>query len=200
MAGYHAWSALFSEFGLTFDFDGWCDHVLGHGFQPDYAATIDAAAGAQDWDALHARRQALRNARAVAMPGAAALLCDAHARGMATAIVSNSPAEWVRIRLAGAELAASAFDVLISADAGCAPKPAPDGYLAALEVLGCRAEDAIVFEDAPRGVAAARSAGIHCVAVPNPVTARGDFALANEIASSLADVDLDRLRARTPVR
>jgi sugar-phosphatase len=46
-------------------------------------------------------------------------------------------------------------------------KPDPEGYLLALERLGSEidATDVLVFEDTPLGVAAARAAGMRCVAV-----------------------------------
>lgn len=39
-------------------------------------------------------------------------------------------------------------------------KPAPDGYLKALELLGVKPETAIGFEDSPRGVKALKAAGV----------------------------------------
>lgn len=48
-------------------------------------------------------------------------------------------------------------------------KPAPDGFLAAMEYFGVRAEDTIVFEDAPEGIEAARQAGAQCFTVPRIV-------------------------------
>ena len=46
-------------------------------------------------------------------------------------------------------------------------KPAPDGYLRALELLdgGIDASDVLVFEDTEAGVAAAKRAGMRCIAV-----------------------------------
>ncbi|KAI8890709.1 HAD-like protein [Backusella circina FSU 941] len=43
-------------------------------------------------------------------------------------------------------------------------KPHPEGYLRAAEFIGKKAEDCIVFEDAPAGVIAARAAGMECIA------------------------------------
>jgi beta-phosphoglucomutase-like phosphatase (HAD superfamily) len=42
-------------------------------------------------------------------------------------------------------------------------KPAPDSYLAALERAGLAATDCIAVEDSPRGIAAARAAGLDCI-------------------------------------
>lgn len=45
-------------------------------------------------------------------------------------------------------------------------KPAPDGFLAAMEYFGAAPSDTIVFEDAPEGIEAAHRAGVQCFAVP----------------------------------
>ena len=42
-------------------------------------------------------------------------------------------------------------------------KPSPDGYLAGIERTGLVARDCIAVEDSPRGIAAARAAGLECV-------------------------------------
>ena len=42
-------------------------------------------------------------------------------------------------------------------------KPHPDGYLQGIERTGVTAQDCIAVEDSPRGVAAARAAGLECV-------------------------------------
>lgn len=42
-------------------------------------------------------------------------------------------------------------------------KPSPDGYLAGLARAGLSASDCIAVEDSPRGIAAARAAGLDCV-------------------------------------
>lgn len=48
-------------------------------------------------------------------------------------------------------------------------KPEPDGYLKGLEIAACHPNEAIVIEDSPRGIIAAKAAGIKVIAVPNPV-------------------------------
>lgn len=42
-------------------------------------------------------------------------------------------------------------------------KPFPDSYLAGIERTGLTASDCIAVEDSPRGIAAARAAGLDCV-------------------------------------
>ena len=45
------------------------------------------------------------------------------------------------------------------------PKPAPDLYLRAVELLDVEAQATVAFEDSAPGVASARAAGLHVVAV-----------------------------------
>jgi HAD superfamily hydrolase (TIGR01509 family) len=57
------------------------------------------------------------------------------------------------------------FDPLICAEDVASAKPAPDGFIKALRLLGCSAEDALVFEDSEAGFQAAIAAGLQYVDV-----------------------------------
>ncbi|MVN22577.1 HAD family hydrolase [Mucilaginibacter arboris] len=57
------------------------------------------------------------------------------------------------------------FKAIISADDVDKSKPNPETFLKAAEALGAKPEDCIVFEDAPKGVEAAKNAGMKCVAL-----------------------------------
>lgn len=48
-------------------------------------------------------------------------------------------------------------------------KPSPESYLLGLEKLGIAASDCLVIEDSPRGVQAAKAAGIQCMVLRNPM-------------------------------
>ena len=87
------------------------------------------------------------------------------------------------------------FDVVICADdvAAGRTKPNPDLFLLALDQLQVQKEAAIVFEDSPNGVKAAKSAGIFVVAVPNLVTSLLSIENANLTLTSLSDLSLSEL-------
>ena len=70
------------------------------------------------------------------------------------------------------------------------PKPAPDVYLAACDALGVAPGRALAIEDSAHGVAAAKAAGLRCVAVPGPLTRSLDFSAADVVLDSLADASL----------
>ena len=71
-------------------------------------------------------------------------------------------------------------------------------YLEALSLLGVGADEAVVFEDSPNGVRAAKAAGIFTVAVPNEVTRELglDAAGADLLLDSLADLPPEELLSR----
>ena len=56
-------------------------------------------------------------------------------------------------------------------------------------------KEAIVFEDSPNGVRAARAAGIYVVLVPNPFTALLKTDGANLTLESLTEISLQKLLA-----
>jgi beta-phosphoglucomutase len=60
---------------------------------------------------------------------------------------------------------AGEIDAIIGADDVVHGKPHPEGYLQALERLGVGPGDAVAFEDTEAGVAAAKAAGLRCLAV-----------------------------------
>jgi beta-phosphoglucomutase-like phosphatase (HAD superfamily) len=80
------------------------------------------------------------------------------------AVASSSPAQWLRGSLERFGLAHHFGDRLFSAaehvERG---KPHPDIYLHAARALGVRPTEALVLEDTPTGVKAARAAGMTVV-------------------------------------
>jgi HAD superfamily hydrolase (TIGR01509 family) len=107
------------------------------------------------------------------------------------AVVSGAARAEIQPVLEAAGLAESVGAVVAEEDA-TEGKPDPAGYLRALELLGegLAASDVLVFEDTEAGVAAAKAAGMRCIAV---LGTHGPerLAAADEIAPAL-DVELLR--------
>jgi HAD superfamily hydrolase (TIGR01509 family) len=127
-------------------------------------------------------------ADAVPMPGAAELVRALRGR-VPVAVASNTPGELVRGALECAGVA-ELFDVVVTADEVAEPKPSPDVYLRACELLGASPARSVALEDSPTGVAAARAAGLYVIGVPSFSGVLLDEA--DLVASSLAD---ERVRA-----
>lgn len=67
-------------------------------------------------------------------------------------------------------------------------KPSPKPYLQALARAGVRPEEALVVEDSERGLRAATAAGIRCWIVRTELAAGGDFARADRLLDTLAEL------------
>lgn len=116
-----------------------------------------------DADWLDRRTAELFTEGLIWRPGARDLLFAVRAAGLRTALVTatNRPLVETALRTVGVEH----FDVVVCG-AETAPKPSAAPYLHALDQLRLPAADALVIEDSPTGVAAARAAGCVVLAVP----------------------------------
>jgi HAD superfamily hydrolase (TIGR01509 family) len=102
---------------------------------------------------------------ATAFPGAEELVQELKRR-MPIAVASNTPQRLVRGALACAGLE-QYFEVVVTADQVTEPKPSPDVYLRACELLGAAPSRSVALEDSPTGVAAARAAGMFVIGIPS---------------------------------
>jgi HAD superfamily hydrolase (TIGR01509 family) len=106
------------------------------------------------------------------------------------AVVSGATGSEVELVLRAAGL--DVFDVIVSAEDVTRGKPDPEGYLLALRRLQLEAAEAIAIEDSPPGIAAAKAAGLRCVAVLG-TSRRERLAEADEIVPRLDAALVDRL-------
>lgn len=137
-------------------------------------------------------REACKTARA--MPGATPLIDALRARGIPLAIGTSSERELCLLKLAAQPFGGLFHTIVCSDDPGVASaKPAPDIFLAAARGLGAKPERCLVFEDTPKGVAAARAAGMEVIAVIDPMMSAEDFSGALRVATSLEQIALSDL-------
>jgi HAD superfamily hydrolase (TIGR01509 family) len=104
-------------------------------------------------------------AESAAFPGATELLRALQGR-TPVAVASNTPERLARGALACAGVA-ELFEVVVTADQVAEPKPSPDVYLRACELLGAPPSASVALEDSPTGVAAARAAGMFVIGIPS---------------------------------
>jgi HAD superfamily hydrolase (TIGR01509 family) len=118
-------------------------------------------------------------------PGALELLEALRGR-WPVAVASNAPRRHLLtgLRRVGVE---EGFDVTLGIEDVGAPKPAPDLYLRACELLGVEPTRSVAIEDSPPGVAAARAAGLFVIGVPSVPDVRLE---ADRTFGSLADPDV----------
>ena len=106
----------------------------------------------------------LSRERLLPVAGALTLLDRLAARGIGVAVATSAPEKNVAHTLSAIGLA-DRIGVIARSDAVPRGKPFPDVFLHAARELGVPPEECLAFEDAPVGVAAARGAGMQCVAI-----------------------------------
>ncbi|GLC24649.1 HAD-IA family hydrolase [Roseisolibacter agri] len=123
----------------------------------------------------------------VAAPGAAALLASLPSDAWAIATSGVRAVAVARLRASDLPVP----PVLIAADEIARGKPDPEGYLAAAARLGWPPAACVVLEDAPAGIAAARAAGMACVALTTTHSA-SEVAGADLVVPTLAALQVTR--------
>lgn len=106
-------------------------------------------------------------------------------------VVSGSARVEIETVLEAAGLSTSIAAVVAAEDVERG-KPAPDGYLRGLELLGVRGEEAVAVEDSDVGVAAAKAAGLRCVGVAGTMPPER-LAAADEVVARLDRELVNRL-------
>lgn len=197
------WQRIYREYGQEMLPETWGQIIGGYGLSNfDGAVHLAKLVGnGLNVGELHARYRSESDALILQqpiLPGVVDYLEDAHRLGLRLAVASSSPHRWVDKHLARLGLA-DRFEATICSD-DVPPgrtKPHPDLFLKALDVLDLKADEAIVFEDSPNGVTAARTAGIFVVSVPNPITSLLKIDGASVTLESLAQIPLQELLQST---
>lgn len=113
---------------------------------------------------------AITRGRLTPLPGAVEFIASARADGYRLAVASSADRIKININLREIGVPADTFDAIVSGEDVVNKKPAPDIFLAAAARLGVPPVDCIVVEDAVNGVAAAKAAGMRCLALTTSFT------------------------------
>lgn len=190
---YQAWLDTFQENGHPLPLETFTQ-CIGTDFNTWSPKTHleDLTGKTFDWDTLDIERQNKINRNlegAPALPGIPEAVTAGATAGLKLAVVSSSSHGWVDNWLERISL----FDPFhTTVCRGDAPriKPEPDLYLEASRQFSIDPANCLVVEDSVNGLKAAQAAGMQSVAIPNRVTAGGDFSIADRIfetAHELAD-------------
>lgn len=179
---------LFRRHGHVFTFD---DKLAVMG--TSYAVTkryfaerlgVPLADGDALIDEMHGYMLAELRREVMARPGAVELIEGLRGR-VPVGLASNSSPDLVEAALLTAGLS-DAFDAIVTAADVEHPKPAPDIYLLACARLGVAPSHALALEDTAPGIAAAKAAGLTCIAVPQ--FAETDVSAADRVIESLEEL------------
>ncbi len=196
---FQVWQALLAPFGMTVD-QAFYDRCISGRLNPDIVRDLLPHLSVEQGVVFSADKEAQFREMAAdqlqRMPGLTDFLHHIEQRGYATALVTNAPRPNAEFMLQTLALN-GVFQPVIIADDLPRGKPDPLPYQTALDQLGLRPEEALVFEDSPTGVQAAVAAGIPTIGV---TSSHSDATLCDVGAAfTITDFTDGRLRAYTTV-
>lgn len=178
-------NTVLAPYAVQLDSTQWSANCVGHKARDFLPGLLPAPLSVEELDQLLAAKSAAYQQivlaqTPIARSGIRELVDRARQRGFRCGVASATPAadlDHILRALGWTGL----LDLVLSSDAVPRPKPAPDVYLRAAELLGVVPQHCVVVEDTPTGIAAAHAAGMYCVAFPNQWTADLDLTLATRI-------------------
>jgi HAD superfamily hydrolase (TIGR01509 family) len=156
-----AWKFAVRRFGYSFDID-FSDVYgkRGRDIVREIVPDIDENGLREMEDLAEKRFREIYRVRP--FDGVISFIEGAKKRGKRTALVTSAPRENVGIVLSSLHLD---FDVMVSAEDVENGKPDPEPYNKAIDKLGERKADCVVFEDSFAGIESAKRAGIEVIGV-----------------------------------
>ena len=196
-----AWLGVLEEMGISFDEDEYRSHYLGLNDR-DFLDALGRIHHRSFGDAEKSRLIEQKSAAALIMlehgipllPGVREFVESADGK-MMFAICSGAnrgEIEHILKSLKWHKL----FSPIVASDSVKRGKPDPEGYIRAFEGLQSRAtelllpEHVLAIEDSPKGIAAAKAAGLRCLAVGTNF-APEELAHADWIVKTLAEFDIE---------
>jgi HAD superfamily hydrolase (TIGR01509 family) len=186
---YEAWQEIYRQHGAHLPLELWVECI---GRAPGYfdpCADLEGRIGRSlDRAAIETQQRTLWLERVSGprCPGVADWIAQATQLSLLLGIASSSSRQWVTGHLERLGLSEGWTCIKCRGDVPQA-KPAPDLYVAALLGMGLEPDEAFAIEDSPNGIAAAKAAGLLCVAVPGPLTQASDLSRADLRLASLTD-------------
>lgn len=128
-------------------------------------------------------------------PGAAALVRQLRTLGYPCAVASSADRIKINANLNKIGLPPETWQAVVTAEDVERRKPDPALFLMAASRMNIRPHECIVVEDAVNGIAAAKAAGMRCVAIastfPSSQLTQADLIRPSIAAVTLDDLDLD---------
>ncbi|GAB3156374.1 HAD family hydrolase [Microbispora hainanensis] len=157
------WRMFLKDHGITFD-EGLSRRVVGRrgvDVIPEVLPGLDPQAVMEEIRSYYDHPDL---PDIVPVPGAAELVARVAEQGAPLALVTSAQRWWAVERLTEIGVV-EMVQTIVSAEDVTVGKPDPSGYLKAAGLLSVDPATCVVFEDSLAGIAAARAAGMTCVAV-----------------------------------
>jgi len=158
--------------GIAIDEDIYRSTIIGRTNDAIFASLLPHLTAEEHEEFAERKEETFREMASDLKPldGLGQLLDWADSNSVRLALVTNAPVENAQHMLEALGLA-ERFAVRITIDDVARGKPDPLPYRTALERLGITADEALVFEDSPSGMRAAKAAGIFGFGILTGLTA-----------------------------
>jgi beta-phosphoglucomutase family hydrolase len=191
---FQAWQDVFVKRGIKFTLEDFKNH-FGQRNDTIIRYAFKGTISPEEVDVVAREKEASYRGRVAAnvkaLPGAIELIKSLRQYSIKTAIASSAPPE--NINLIISKLAIEKyFDAIVWGREVTEGKPSPQAFLLAAQRLGATPENCVVIEDAVAGVAAAKRAGMKCVAVTN-TNLKAKLKEADIVVDSLKEMTVDSL-------
>jgi len=195
-APYHfqAWRDVFQKRGIEFNlgdfrsqFGQRNDTIIRNAFKGNISpAAVDVIALEKE---ANYRQRVAPNVKP--LPGAIELIRSLKNCGVKMALASSSPVENIQLVIGSLGIA-EYFAATVWGREVAEGKPSPQGFLLAAKKLKVVPQNCVVMEDSVAGVAAAKRAGMKCVAVTN-TNPKEKLSEADLVVDTLESVTVDDL-------
>ena len=191
---YNAWRDVFGERGVAFSKADFMRH-FGQRHDTIIRFALGDAISREEFDVItrekqeNYRRRVADNIRP--LPGAMELIKSLNSHRIKTAIASSAPLDNIEVIIRGLGIK-ECFQAIAFGTEVAEGKPNPQIFLLAAKKLEVKPGNCVVIEDAIAGVAAAKQAGMKCVAVTNSHP-KNDLKKADLIVDTLETVDIGDL-------
>ena len=193
------WEALLAEHGIAFDPKALPKQVLGPGndltLRHFFGDRITADDRQRLSEELEARFRRVFAPHAKPLPGVEKLISECHDHGVLVALASAAMSKNVDFILDALRLRPY-FHVILTADEVKQGKPHPEIFAKTAHKLGLPPTVCVVIEDSFVGIAAAKRAGMKCVAVAStfPASELRAHTQADLVVQTLEALSLQKLR------
>jgi len=196
---YQTWEEIYQSFGQHLPLDLWVT-IIGTSeplFDPltHLEDLLGYSLEAAFLEAQRRKRQTELIQAQPVMPGVIDYLRTARRLGLKIGLASSSPDAWIYGHLERLGLLAD-FDCIRTGSMVQPTKPDPALYLSVLAAFGLQGSEAVAREVSAHCIAAAKQAGLYCVAVPHALTQHLDLAQADLRVASLDEMPLEKMLAR----
>ena len=199
---YQVWKEAFERYALELPLTVWSD-CIGKGDEDNPLRYLEESIGElvdrEKFVAAIDVRRVDRVSDAPPLPGVVETIRAAHERGYRLAIASSSPHGWVDPQLDRLGVT-QFFESILCEEDVAETKPSPELFLLTLDRFQIMPGEAIVLEDSPNGVTAAKRANLFTIVVPNLITKQLDVDGADMRLESLADLTFDALMTEVESR